>query len=305
MLGNLMTILMTGLLALGFLVLAPAASAALASQSFLSRLRPSRWELGQRLRGPVPVLLVAAAVFLLVAGVGAATSYLKDSHETSRAPHSNGNALGALEDYSSTIGTEEPKHAATGSKTTNGKQLPDVNTMIERLASRLESTPNDLKGWRMLGWSYYYTGRYKEAEAAYAKAVALDPNSEELKTAYEEVKAKVSESANPPPSSRPHTETATKEGPGPSAEDVARMQAMPAEDRAAAIRSMVDGLASRLESSPRDVEGWSRLMRSRVVLGEKDAADAALRRALDIFKDDTAASERIKAAAIELGLKVE
>ena len=83
------------------------------------------------------------------------------------------------------------------------------------------------------------------------------------------------------------------------------MQAMPAEDRAAAIRSMVDGLASRLESSPRDVEGWSRLMRSRVVLGEKDAADAALRRALDIFKDDTAASERIKAAAIELGLKVE
>ena len=83
------------------------------------------------------------------------------------------------------------------------------------------------------------------------------------------------------------------------------MQAMPAKDRAAAIRSMVDGLASRLESSPRDVEGWSRLMRSRVVLGEKDAADAALRRALDIFKDDTAASERIKAAAIELGLKVE
>ena len=46
-------------------------------------------------------------------------------------------------------------------------------------------------------------------------------------------------------------------------------------------------------------------MRSRVVLGEKDVAEKALRKALDVFKDDTAASERIKAAAIELGLKVE
>jgi cytochrome c-type biogenesis protein CcmH len=300
MLGNLMTILMTGLLALGFLVLAPVASAAWAGQSFLSRLRPSRWELGQRFRGSIGVLLVAAAVFLLVAGIGAATSYLRDSDDASRAPHSNRDTLSALKDYSSTIRAEEPKHAATG-----GKQLPDVNTMIERLAARLETTPGDLKGWRMLGWSYYYTGRYKEAVAAYAKAVALDPNSEELKTAYEEVKAKASESANTLPPSPPHSKTDAKEEAGPSAEDVARMQAMPAEDRAAAIRSMVDGLANRLESSPRDVDGWSRLMRSRIVLGEKDVAEKALRKALDVFKDDTAASERIKAAAIGLGLKVE
>lgn len=300
MLGNLMTILMTSLLALGFLVLVPVASAAWAGQSFLSRLWPSRWERDQKLRGPAGVLLVAAAVFLLVAGIGAATSYLKDSHDASRAPHSNGDTLAALKDYSSTISAEAPKHAATG-----GKQLPDVNTMIERLAARLETTPDDLKGWRMLGWSYYYTGRYKEAAAAYAKAVALDPSSEELKTAYEEVKAKVAEGTHPPPSSPPHTETAAKESPGPSAEDVARMQAMPAEDRAAAIRSMVDGLANRLESAPHDVDGWSRLMRSRVVLGERDVAEKALHKALDVFKDDTAASERIKAAAIELGLKVE
>ena len=80
---------------------------------------------------------------------------------------------------------------------------------------------------------------------------------------------------------------------------------MPADDRAAAIRSMVDGLASRLESAPNDVDGWSRLMRSRVVLGEKDVAESALRKALDVFKDDAAASNRIKSAAIELGLKVE
>ena len=68
---------------------------------------------------------------------------------------------------------------------------------------------------------------------------------------------------------------------------------------------MVDGLAGRLESSPRDVEGWTRLMRSRVVLGEREVAASAYRKALEVFKGDPAASGKIAAAAIELGLKAE
>jgi cytochrome c-type biogenesis protein CcmH len=68
---------------------------------------------------------------------------------------------------------------------------------------------------------------------------------------------------------------------------------------------MVDGLADRLETSPRDIEGWTLLMRSRVVLGEREVAATAFRKALEIFKDDSAASDKITAAAIELGLKAE
>jgi cytochrome c-type biogenesis protein CcmH len=68
---------------------------------------------------------------------------------------------------------------------------------------------------------------------------------------------------------------------------------------------MVEGLANRLESSPRDVEGWTLLMRSRVVLGEKEGAATTFRKALEVFKDDTAASGKIAAAATELGLKAE
>ena len=52
-------------------------------------------------------------------------------------------------------------------------------------------------------------------------------------------------------------------------------EARPSGEQGAAIRSMVDGLAERLESAPRDIEGWTRLMRSRVVLGEREAATAA------------------------------
>jgi hypothetical protein len=44
-------------------------------------------------------------------------------------------------------------------------------------------------------------------------------------------------------------------------------------------------------------------MRSRVVLGEREAAATTFRKALEVFKDDSAASGEITAAAIELGLK--
>jgi hypothetical protein len=46
-------------------------------------------------------------------------------------------------------------------------------------------------------------------------------------------------------------------------------------------------------------------MRSRVVLGEREVAATAFRKALEVFKDDSAASDKIRAAAIGLGLKAE
>jgi hypothetical protein len=46
-------------------------------------------------------------------------------------------------------------------------------------------------------------------------------------------------------------------------------------------------------------------MRSRVVLGERDIAEGAFRRALAVFAEDSAASARIRAAAMELGLNAE
>ena len=48
---------------------------------------------------------------------------------------------------------------------------------------------------------------------------------------------------------------------GPTAEDVRNAQAMQPADRMAMIQAMVDRLASRLDQSPHDVDGWIRLMR--------------------------------------------
>jgi cytochrome c-type biogenesis protein CcmH len=94
-------------------------------------------------------------------------------------------------------------------------------------------------------------------------------------------------------------------GDGSSVKKITKPEAMPPREHDAAIRSMVDGLADRLESSPRDIDGWTLLMRSRVVLGEREAAATAFRKALEVFKDDSAASGEITAAAVELGLKAE
>jgi cytochrome c-type biogenesis protein CcmH len=68
------------------------------------------------------------------------------------------------------------------------------------------------------------------------------------------------------------------------------------------IQGMVDSLARRLEQSPRDADGWIKLIRSRVVLGEADLAKGALARGLAVFADDKQEQDRIAAAAQQLGL---
>jgi cytochrome c-type biogenesis protein CcmH/NrfG len=286
------------------------AEADAARLALLSQPRSSNGGYGQDLRRAARKFIAPVAVLLLVAGIGAVTSFVWDAPEAtgledtisdSQSPSgSDGEMLAGLTDYTRSIATEEPASTAAA-----GKLLPDVNTMIERLAARLETAPGDIEGWRTLGWSYFHTARYEQAAAAFANAVELDPSSAELTRSYEEAKAKASESDSTKTAASLQTGAVGNGGDGPGAEKETQSEAMPTPERDAVIRSMVDGLADRLESSPRDVEGWTRLMRSRVVLGEREVAATAFRKALDVFKDDSAASDKITAAAIELGLRAE
>jgi cytochrome c-type biogenesis protein CcmH len=247
-------------------------------------------------------LIVAVPAFLLVAGVGAATSYLGSVPETSGLAETGPNAemMARLGAYARSIGGEDAKPM-----TTEGETLPDVDAMIDQLAARLQTAPEDIDGWRMLGWSYFNTTRYEEAATAYAKAVELDPSSTELKLLYEDAKAKASGSVNLATASPRQTEGSGGAGGQQRIDKNAGSGPMPPLEHDAAVLSMVDGLSKRLETSPRDVEGWTLLIRSRSVLGERDVATTALRRALKIFKDDSDASAKIKATAEELGLTAE
>lgn len=89
---------------------------------------------------------------------------------------------------------------------------------------------------------------------------------------------------------------------GPSDADVAAAEAMTPADRTAMIETMVAGLDERLRHNPADREGWQRLIRSYVVLGRKDDALAALKRAGEAFPAGTEEARAIAALAAELGL---
>ena len=51
---------------------------------------------------------------------------------------------------------------------------------------------------------------------------------------------------------------------------------MKADDRDAMIRGMVERLATRLKQNGDDVEGWLRLVRAYLVMGDRDKAMGAL-----------------------------
>ncbi len=282
------------------------AEADAARLALLSRSQSSRWGFGQKLLNTPQMVFVASAVFFLVLGIGAAVSFVGSAPEVTRPEETisftgpDGEMLTHLTDYARSIGTEKPSSTRAA-----GELLPDVDAMIERLAARLKMAPQDVEGWRMLGWSYFHTARYEQATTAFGRALDLDPGSAELKLSYEEARAMAAESGNLKITLPLQADAVDKSGNGPSLEKVVAPDAMPARERDAAIRSMVDGLAQRLESSPRDSDGWIQLMRSRVVLGEGEVAATAFRKALEIFADDQAASDKIMAAAIEIGLKTE
>ena len=295
------------------------AEARAARIALLGQLKSSsRWGFGQDLwKGRNATLTLVALACLLVTGIGAATSYLGQPASTNEdgsaftlsrsvSDASDADTLARLKHYTRSLGTEPSAPVSPA-----GNLLPDVDTMIERLAARLETAPDDVEGWRMLGWSYFHRARYEQSATAYGRAIELDPSSAELKVSYDEAKAKAADEAKAKAAGSgnetiaPSQDIAAvpKSGDGPAAETMTA--AMPPTEREAVIRSMVDGLATRLETSPRDVDGWTRLMRSRIVLGEKDVAASALRKALEVFKDDLTASAKITAAANELGLNAQ
>jgi len=358
-------------------------------RQLLEEARSSRaWRWPSRRK---PMLLVAASLLavlmcgLTLLGLAGEPAATPRSAEAVGSPPSDPD-LARLELYAKTKAPRPPASAAAA----KAAELPDVATMVERLAQRLQKKPDDVEGWRMLGWSYFNLQQPGKAVEAYARAVALEPQAAALKNAYGEAMvaaengtvtpqavetfnaALALEAKNPkaryfvalaleqtgkkkealdgwlsllaePMADEPWVadlrqrtqslardlgvtlpaqpllaadasgetaspaagklEVKTSHGPrGLSADEIKLGQALPADQQQAMIRSMVSRLADRLESKPRDEEGWTRLIRSRVVLGEEGAAREALARALAVFADDASAGGRIAAAAKELGL---
>ncbi|MGZ9098685.1 MAG: c-type cytochrome biogenesis protein CcmI [Brevundimonas sp.] len=255
----------------------------------------------------------------------------------------------------------------------------DVQAMIVQLETQLRQAPEDVNGWRMLGWSYFQTGRFAEAAEAYGRAAVLEPANAEHFSAQGEALVQAGggqvtpaaltafrgalradpqdpraryfvavemdqrgereaamtawiELINSAPEGAPWAgevrafveDLARERGqdisgrlrpaaataaaavppgiPGPTASQVAEAGSMSEADRQVMIQGMVGGLEERLRASPRDRDGWVRLMRARMVLGDSAAATAAWRNGMRAFADSPTEQAALTEAA--RGLRV-
>jgi cytochrome c-type biogenesis protein CcmH len=78
---------------------------------------------------------------------------------------------------------------------------------------------------------------------------------------------------------------------------------MSEKDRGEMIRGMVARLADRLKSDSHDVDGWQRLLRAYMVLGEREKANAAAADARRALANDPDKLRRIEDMIKNLGLE--
>lgn len=133
-------------------------------------------------------------------------------------------------------------------------ETPDFTTLLPKFEARLAENPDDATGWNLYGRTLMLTGNTSAGLRAYERALELK-DTPEIRREYEAAKT-----------------FASKVAKGPNADDIAAMQSLSPEDRQAAIKGMVESLRTRLEAEPDDPQGWLRLLRSRKVLGQTEAA---------------------------------
>jgi len=154
----------------------------------------------------------------------------------------------------------------------NGVVTADAKTAFERAVAR---DPKENKARYFLGLAAEQDGRSSDAATIWRGMLAEAPSGAPWAGFVSEALARVSSPRVMPA--------------GPSTDDISAASTMSEDARRDMIRGMVARLAGRLHDNGVDVDGWLRLVRAYVVLGDRDKAkDAAAeaRRALGERPDD-------------------
>jgi cytochrome c-type biogenesis protein CcmH len=197
----------------------------------------------------------------------------------------------------------------------------DFEALVATVESHLAQAPNDVEGWKVLAPAYKRERRWSDAADAYANVLRLAPPTADAIADYGEMLVFANEGMVTDEAENAFVEAlrleATNErakyyydmalkqegkAPALSDEQIAEGQAMPAQDQTAMIAGMMDGLEQKLGKDSRDLEGWKRLIRARRVSNDIDKAKISLDLATNIFKDEPASLEALRALAKELGI---
>lgn len=158
---------------------------------------------------------------------------------------------------------------------TQGTMTPEAQAAFETAASL---APDDPRPRFYLAMALSQEGKREEAIAAWRALIDSAPDGATWRPAAEAELARL----EAPPTTAPAD--------------------LSPEDQSAMIEGMVASLAARLADNPDDAEGWARLVRSYVVLGRPDEAQAALDRARATFADNPAKRQTVERAARAAGL---
>jgi cytochrome c-type biogenesis protein CcmH len=171
-----------------------------------------------------------------------------------------------------------------------GVVTPEARKAFERVR---EADPLDPRALFFLGIAQAQAGDARAALQLWTDIVATSPEDAPWLPI---VRARITDTARearidpatikPSPEAQKAAQSAATRGPG--AAEVEAMQRLSPEERQAAIRTMVERLAARMETEPDNLEGWRRLGRAWGVLGERKKAKEALARAVALAPENVA-----------------
>ena len=184
------------------------------------------------------------------------------------------------------MGPSEPRESDLGEAITHaagGTLTPDAVAAFTQ-AGALD--PNAPRPRFYLALALGQTGKIDEAKAAWQSLIADSPKDAAWLPAAQQQLAALDVPAPP----------------GPTTADVAAAQTMAPADQQQMIEGMVAGLAAKLKAAPDDPDGWTRLIRSYVVLGRQSDAAAALGQARVALASEPDKLSAVEDAARQLGL---
>src|SRR5581483_7240040 len=186
--------------------------------------------------------------------------------------------------------------------------VPLANAPLEQLVAQveqhLEKNPRDGRGWEVLAPVLFKLGRYDDAVRAFRNALTYNG---ETAARHANLGEALGAAANGVITAEAKAEFERAKALDPSEvkaryflglapdipdDDVVAARSMNDEQRATFIRGMVDRLATRLKQNGGDFDGWVRLIRAYLVLGDRDKAIAAAGDARNAFVGDP---ERLQA----------
>jgi cytochrome c-type biogenesis protein CcmH len=169
-------------------------------------------------------------------------------------------------------GPTAERHAGLGEALTaaaNGVVTADA---LAEFKAAVALDADHVKARFFLGLAAEQDGRVNDAIAAWRALIDDAPPGAPWTEFIRTELMRVAGSAGGSPSGSPSSGSSSS---GPSEEQVAAASDLPPEQRVAMIKGMVERLAERLGKDGSDIEGWLRLVRSYMVLGERERALAA------------------------------